>query len=565
MPGLEPIGVIAGKALSPASDPITQGFESHGLFVVGDAISVRHYSGPYPGYRWLCRAAGPLLDRIQVGPITEPMRYSTTREEAQAAYAAIRLQVVGLGLEARDARSEFPLNDPQCYAERFFMNGEELLRLFYDHMTDLQLAVRNTDAIWQFQAHPTDPSAGTLATYHTQNDVLYLAVARAASGAAEHVVLVYSDRHQPEPTIREGMPAAEWIKAFKESTISFPSGVAVVTWGRLSGAEAEWQENPQAPAQSLLGRLGTNVAVPLPAPAHLAPRLSNVPASYAVRMEPGSYKATYYELDTKEHGGFSCCAISREGAPPFLPVVLGNAGGMIHGGLSMERYAMLCVERDALLLRLGPMAVSSAEMAALCQKYGQPVRSGVEVGRAGRVEGWDKMIERDAAFSAQWAVQLGIAQYRLQGIEPTKEQVDALAQHQNQVQQHLEAHHKQRAEIQEKTRRAARALIELARTTPVEGLLQACTRDAPRAKPEHVFYDCLILLKDPEKFGKVERVEEVTEKIARAHYATLSPQDQKMEGKLESYVKEVIGDVYPKHGAKVPGFGGFLSRLIDKL
>jgi hypothetical protein len=70
-------------------------------------------------------------------------------------------------------------------------------------------------------------------------------------------------------------------------------------------------------------------------------------------MEPGSYKATYYELDTKEYGGFSCCAISREGAAPFLPVVLGNAGGMIYGGLSMERYAMLCVERDAPASRVG--------------------------------------------------------------------------------------------------------------------------------------------------------------------------------------------------------------------
>jgi hypothetical protein len=175
------------------------------------------------------------------------------------------------------------------------------------------------------------------------------------------------------------------------------------------------------------------------------------------------------------------------------------------------------------------------------------------------------MIERDAAFSAQWAVQLGIAQYRLQGIEPTKEQVDALAQHQNKVQQHLEAHHKQHVEIKEETRRAARTLIELARTTPVEGLQKACAREAPRAKPEHVFYDCLVVLKDPDKFGKVERVEEVTEKIARAHYATLSPQDQKVEGKIESYVKDVIGDVYPKHGAKVPGIGGFFSRLIDKL
>jgi hypothetical protein len=565
MPGLEPIGVIAGKALAPAPDPVTQGLESHGLFVVGDAIAIRHFSGPYPGHRWLCRASGKLLERVQHGAITEPVRYATTREEVQALYGAIRQQAVALGLEARDARSEIPLNDPQSYAERFWMNGEELLFLFYDHMTDLQVMVRNTDAIAQFQAHPGDQGSGTLAAYHTQNDVLYLAVGRAASGAADHVVLVYSDAHKPEPTIREGMPAAEWIKAFNQSTLTFPSGVAIVQWGRLSGAEVEWQEDPQAPAQSLLAKLGPNVAIPLAPPAHLAPRMVNVPPAWAVRMEPGNYKATYYELDTKEHGGFSCCAISREGAPAFLPVALGNAGGMIYGGLPMERYAMLCVERDALLMRLGPMGVSSAEMATLCQKYGQPVRAGTEVGRAARIVEWDKMIQGDAAFSAQWAVQIGIATYRLQGIEPTKEQIEAIAQHQNQVQSQLEAHHKQHVANKQESKHAARNLIELARTSTVEGLLEACARDAPHVKAEHVFYECQTILKDPGKYGKVERVEEVTEKIARAYYATLSPQDQKQAGKVEGVVKDLIGDVYPKQGAKVPGFGGFLSRLIDKL
>lgn len=565
MPGLELIGPIAGKALIPAPDPVTAGFESMGLFVVGDAFAIRNYSGPYPGWRWLCRAQGPILDRVRTGAFADPVYYCTTREAAQAAYVMLRQQAIALGLQPQDGRDVMPLNDPACNAERFYMHGEEVLRLFFDHMTDLQTAVRNTQAIWQFDANPSNPAAGVLASYSTQNDVLYLAIARAASGAVEHLVLVYSDQHKPEPTIREGMPRAEWITTYKQSSLAFPSGIAIVQWGRFSGADALWQESAENPAQTLHARLGQSAVIPLAAPAAVAPRLSNVPAAYAVRMEPGNYKATYYELSTPDYGGFSCCAISREGAPSFLAVVVGNAAGMVYGGLQMEQYAKLSVERDDLLMRLGGSAVSSGEMAALCQKYGQPVMTGNEVGRAARISGWEKMIQGDAAFSAQWAVQMGIARYRLQGIEPSKEQIAALAVHQNQVQAQLESHHKRHQDLNAEISQAAKALIEMARSTQAPALVAACATQAPNAKAEHVFYHALAILKDPKKYAKVERVNEVTENIARAHYATLPPADQKVEGKFEKYVKDAIAFVYEKNGLKVPGVGGFLNRFMDKL
>jgi hypothetical protein len=432
MPGLELIGPIAGKAQIPAPDPASAAPESFGLFVVGDAVTIRHYSGAYPGWRWTCRAEGPLTRSVTTWPTGDTAGVFDAREAAEAFYGAVRRHAVSVapGLTARDGRAEMPLNDASCHAERFLLNGEEAMTLFYDHLTDLQLTLRHTEGIWQFDAHPSSPAAGSLATYHARSDVLYLAVARAASGAAEHLVIVFSDRHAPQPTIGEGLPRAEWIKAYEQSSLSFPSGIAVVQWGRQSGAEAEWQEDPQDPARTLAQRLGQSVAVPLPPPPSLAPRLGNVPAAYAVRMEPGTYAATYYELETAEHGGFSCCAISRVGAPPFLPLVVGNAGGMVYGGLTMEQYAMLSAERDALLARLGPGAPASLEMAQLCQRYGQVVRSGPEAVGAAHVSEWDKMIERDPGFGAQWAVQLGVARLRVQGIEPTPAQVAAMAQHQ---------------------------------------------------------------------------------------------------------------------------------------
>jgi hypothetical protein len=57
----------------------------------------------------------------------------------------------------------------------------------------------------------------------------------------------------------------------------------------------------------------------------------------------------------------------------------------------------------------------------------------------------------------------------------------------------------------------------------------------------------------------------MTESLARAHYQSMKPEDQKFEGKEDKYVKSVIADVYEKNGLPVPGVGGFLGRFMDKI
>lgn len=569
MPGLELIGPLAGKTQTPSTDPAAAAPESMGMFIVGDAMTIRHYSGPYPGWRWMCRAQGPLTENLKNWPTGDTSGYFDCREAAQAFFSAVRRHAVTMtqGLTIQDGRSEISLTDSTCSAERFWLNGEEVMRLHFDHLTDLEVTSCNTDAIWQYDAHPSSPAAGILAAYHTQNDVIYLAIARAASGAAEHLVMVYSDRHAPQPTIGEGLPCAEWIKTYEKSALSFPSGIAVVQWGRLSGAEAQWQEDPQQPANTLTQRLGANVAVPLPPPPIVAPRLGNVPAAYAVRMEPGTYAATYYELSTAEHGGFSCCAISRQGAAPFLPVVVGNAAGVVHGNLTMEQYAMLSVERDQLLMRLGPMGVMSGEMAALCQKYGQPAPAGLGIGRAGRVEGWDLMIQGDPAFSAQWAVQMGIAGLRLQGIEPSQEQIQAMAQQQQGVHEQLQASNQRREAVNAEIRSAAVPLVELARTATVQEIVAACAQHAPNVKAAAVFFQTIRWLKLAPGGPTFERVTEVTEKIVRAHWSVMTDEERQFEarGKEEKYVKDVVSDVYSANKVPEKGFFASLGRMLDKL
>lgn len=569
MPGLQLVGPIAGKPRTPGDDKNAV-YEKFGMFVIGDAYAIRHYSGLYPGWRWLCKAQGPLIDTVGVWPTPGgyTSSYFTDGNEARAMYAQLRQHAMAMapGLRAEDARSRMPLNDPNCHAESFFQGNEEVLRLFWDHMADLQVALSYTQMMDILVSNPADHSQGQYLTYHSQNDVLYVAIATGPGGGVEHLCLIYSDSHKTQPTIQDGMPRAEWVKATQKGALRFPTGIAVAQWGRLGGNEAQWAEDPQNPLGSMIQKMGNRPFAPLPPPSSLAPRLGDVPAAYAFRMEPGEYTATYYELTTERFGGFSFVAVSREGAPSFLPVVLGNAGGMVHGGLTMEQYAQLSAERDALLMRGGAGAIFGNEMAALCHKYNVPFQQGPGAGMNGRINEWEQMIQRDPAFSAQWAMQIGVARLKLQGIEPTQAHLDQIAQQQQQTQNFLEEQNKKQASLKNEISSAAHRLIQGAPQWSVQQIVSAVASFAPSARPSDVLYHVLVILKNPDDHGKTEGADKITDKLARAHWATLSEEDRKFEGgKEDKYVKDVIADVYEKQGLPVPGVGGFFSRLLDKL
>jgi hypothetical protein len=580
MPGLELLGAIAGAARLEARDEIERGFEEHGLFVLGDARDVAHYSGPEPGARWLCRIEGPLLEIIGDWPTPgrETWRYHPTEEAARAMFDLLRAHAFQRlpGLEAHDCRHDMPLNAPTARAEVLVQNGTAVFRLFYDRMADLQVAVRQTNCVRRFAAHPAHESGPALLSYYSQNDRLYLAIARGASGAAEHVVIVYSPKHEPQPVISQGMPRAEKIGKHTKKPIAVPSGFLVAFWGRVPGPRVMLPTQGHDPAPLLHQYLGDRVAAALSSNVPgLDDRLGDAAAAYAIRVEPGEYEASYHELDPSADGGYSFLSLSRVGAAPYQPLLPGNAGGRKIGGMDLEQYAMMQLEREAILGRLGHGAGQA--LAELCRKYGQPVAcdptGAVNLGYAARITDWDLAIQGNASLSAQWVAARTVAQMRLSGQEPTPEQLAQIGAHQNAVQSSLAQAATSKAGADKQLFDGSCQIIELARTTQPPQLVEAARGifviETQRAgTPAYGFYKAIEMLKQPEYKGnpRFASVDQVAGRLAEAHWLAMKEEDRKFEGgNVKSYVRQVIADVYEKNGLPVPGVGGFLSRMLDKL
>lgn len=255
--------------------------------------------------------------------------------------------------------------------------------------------------------------------------------------------------------------------------------------------------------------------------------------------------------------------LSREGAPSFQP-----AGPMktkrIRGGLSLDQYAMVAAERDRILMTMGYDA--GPALLDLCKRYGiehqgQPMN-------AGRIAEWDVLLDAgDPELGAQWATQYALANAKLNGQRVAPEQLAQIAQHQQAVQVQLAHAGQAHRTANEEVRRSALEVIELARSQAVPQLVASAQRLLPK-EPAEAFRKALSILRAPEEEGnpRVHAVDQIVEALARAHWACMSAQDRDFEGgKENAYVKEQIADIYEKNGLKVPGVGGFFSRLVDRL
>jgi hypothetical protein len=572
MPGLTLIGPIAARTQIAAPDEIAKGAESYGIFVVGDVRAVGHYSGTEIGPRWLVRAHGPLAELVQSWPTPdgETSGYFATEEEARRFYGALRghAPTVAPDLRFVDTRAQHPLNAPGAVSESVFQGETEVLRLILDRMTDLQVVVRNTDAIWTFPAHPAQRDDATLVAYHTQSDVLRVAYAAGPSGAAEHLCVVYS-KEPPERVIAEGMQRATEIEDHTRDPFTVPSNIAVLFWGRAAGKDVLAPARGGDPAAALHGYLGDRIAAPLATNLEdVDRRLGGIPAAWVIRMEPGRYEARYYELDARPGGGHSFLAISRMGAASFQPLSA-EGGGRVISGMTIDQYAMMSAERDMILMQQGGNA--GPALAALCQRYGQDVPEapggGVNLGYAARVTEWDLAIQGNSALSAQWVSQLGLARMKLQGVQVSPEQLAQMAQQQQVVQQQLQQHAQAHADATKQVSQGANQVIELARTAPKEQLVSTAQRLAPNGRASDVLYEAVRILKNPDTKGapRYGFVDLVAEKVVSAHWASMSPEDQKFEGgKEKSYVKEQVAEIYEANGLEAPN-KGFFSKLIDKL
>jgi len=575
MPGLELIGTIAGAPKTPSASPMERGFEDVGMFILGDAADARAYSGPDLGSRWLCRLGGFGLQLPIDWPDGITWKFWDTEEGARGMYAKMRQRIFERfpGVEARDARAEIGLNVPTGIAESFWQNGSELFRLFADRMTDLQIAVGHTNGLRRFPAYPTAADGPAFINYFSQPDVLYVAIARGPTGAAQHVVLVFSPKHEPEPVISQGMPRAERVQEKSTKAIQLRSGILLAFWGRVPGASIVAPAGANEPSAVLHTYLGNRVSSPLQSNVPGLDERLPAPAAWAIRVEPGDWQAHFYLLDANAGEGYSFVALSKVGAPSFQPASVGNAGGRVIGGLTLEQYAMLQTERDAILMKF--QAGSGPQLAALCQKYGLQVPTnamGVDVGYAARIVEWDKAIQGNPTLSAQYMAQRSIAAMRLQGIEPNEQMIQQAAAQQQQVQDQLKAANKANADAGKELTEGSHQLIELARGKTPAQIIEAAkgiyTHEMRTSgTPAYGIGRALTILKQPGYKGnpKFANVDQMTEALARAHYQTMKPEDQKLEGKEDKYVKSVIADVYEKNGLPVPGAAGFLGRLMDKL
>lgn len=92
-----------------------------------------------------------------------------------------------------------------------------------------------------------------------------------------------------------------------------------------------------------------------------------------------------------------------------------------HAGITLEQYAALAAERDAILLRGGAMGGVMAAMggggdlAMLCAKYGVPALPG---GMAGRVPAWDQRINADPQLQRRFVAAQQKATLAAAGIDP---------------------------------------------------------------------------------------------------------------------------------------------------
>lgn len=309
------MGTLSGAPAHPVSDPVVRAQESCGLFIAGDASVLRHYSGTEPGSRWLFSADGALIDQLPDWPAARGAQLLATEQEARALYGHLRAHALAArpALVPQDTRHTFALKAEGAHAESFWLDQQDVLRLFFDRVSDQQAMHLLTDRVATF---PSGHDDSPLMTYATVSARLYLAVARGPSGAADHVALVHSEDAKPEPTITGGLSGA--VRHLQRGGIQLPTGILVVQWGRFSGSDVLRYADAAAPETWLRPQLSSTVTAPIKIGNVAAGRLG-APGAYAVRMEPGTYELAHYELSTARYGRFTCCAVSREGAPSFTP------------------------------------------------------------------------------------------------------------------------------------------------------------------------------------------------------------------------------------------------------
>jgi hypothetical protein len=143
---------------------------------------------------------------------------------------------------------------------------------------------------------------------------------------------------------------------------------------------------------------------------------------------------------------------------------------------------------------------------------------------------------------------------RLQGHEPSEQEIAAIAQQQNVVQQSLEQHSSHLDDIRD----VAIHVIQASANRTPEDVIAMIRQNAPQLGVEDVLYKTLRILREPEEFGRFDNVESCVEPLARAHYRSMSPEDQRSEGSEDNFFKEEREVIFSAYDIEVPGLLGKL-------
>jgi hypothetical protein len=149
-----------------------------------------------------------------------------------------------------------------------------------------------------------------------------------------------------------------------------------------------------------------------------------------------------------------------------------------------------------------------------------------------------------------------MATMKLQGQLPTEDNMAALAQHQNAVQDQLQ----QNANRLDAIRDAAIQLIVHGANRTPQDMMTMVQQHFSQFAPEDLFYKALRILRDPDEFGRFDTVEAVVEPLARCHFHVMSPDDQRFNGSADKYFKDERDAIYSSYGIEVPA--GFFGKLF---
>lgn len=568
---LQLVGNICNFAARPSSDEDTAAHEGQGAFVAGDAASVAAWSGLDRGERWKVRVLGPLAEMPMLWNHVRSFQYHGDRAAAAAHLEQIK-QVLGQSVEGAHfvPHPNFPEGSAPGGQVELLVDGsgQNAGVLMLDREHDYDYAMSSTPGMGVL-------SAGTvggprLVSWMPPPSPALVAFGPGRDGRVDHVVLAFTPGPQDKrPLVAGGLPGATRDPKIREVVIDVPSGVLVAQWARVSGAMTLGPLGAD-PGPALVARLGAAPAGPLDVrDGDLGGRLAG-PVAWAFRVTPGKWRAQVLYTDTPDGAGLSALVLSRDGAGSFQLMQGGGAGGRVIEGLTLERYAMLAAERDAVNLRasqgaggaLGSALMGAVgggavpELTALAARYGLPPSE--SPGMLCRVDAWEQLIQGNAALSAEYVAFYAVAQAKLSGADVDIDAVraQALANHEA-VAANARAH----ASATELTREGHFLVFEAARTRTPEQLIHYARETAYRhLKPDELAWamgralsELCLHADDP---IRVQRPRQVCPSFLAALWEVTPPAER--EGSLARFVKNETANVEEAYGIQAPS-------LLDRL